>query len=451
MTTLHVKYLLVGGGAATTAAAKAVRALDPDGSMLVVGQEVHRAYRRPELSRGYLRRQINRDALYLDAPNWFEQHHVDLRTGRRVSRVDPPRSAATLDSGEEVSYDFLLIATGATAAPLAVPGAQLPNLFYLRTVDDAEVLRLAVEKAHREGRPHAQPAGDDAGSGANSLALPVGRGKAVVIGGGLLGVEVAASLRQVGLAVDLVCGGPHPWAKQAGDATGRSVALLLARHGVTVHAGRRPLRLEGDGRVQRVVLDDPAKTILDCDFAVACVGAVANKDLLRHTTISAGKAILTDALGRTSVPNIYAAGDCSAVFDPRFGKHRWLEHWDGAMATAAHAGRNMARSGTDGAGTAGAVEPFAALPGFDTEAFGVRAHGWGEARLVDRRIIRGSTTAESPGFAEVGVAKDGRVAQVLVVGQVPAAEVDALRRLVEDRADVTGREDALRDPGTPLV
>ncbi|HEX8911719.1 MAG TPA: FAD-dependent oxidoreductase [Humisphaera sp.] len=426
MNVLHVKYLLVGGGVASTAAAKAIRARDPDGSLLVVGQEVHRAYRRPELSRAYLRRQVKRDHLYVDDPDWFVRAHVDLRTGRRVSRLDPPRSAATLDSGEEVSYDHVLIATGASAAPLDVPGAALPNLFYLRTVDDADVLRLAIEKAHAEGRPH-RPAG----AGAER---PIGRGKAVVIGGGLLGVEVAASLKQTGLAVDLVCAEPHPWAKQAGDATGRFVAALLARHGVTVRPGRRPLRLEGDGRVQRVVLDDAERTVLDCDFAVACVGAAANKDLLRNTTISAGKAILVDPFGRTSVPNVFAAGDCCAVFDPRFGKHRWLEHWDGALATAALAGRNMA----------GADEPLNDLPGWDSEAFGVTARGWGEARLVDRRLIRGGTAADSAGFAEIGVDKDGRVAQVIAVGQVPDAE--ALRQLVWDRADVGGREDALRDP-----
>jgi 3-phenylpropionate/trans-cinnamate dioxygenase ferredoxin reductase subunit len=259
--------------------------------MLVVGQEVHRAYLRPELSRRYLRKESSREQLYLDEPNWFEKHHVDLRTGRRVSRIDPPRSAATLDSGEEISYDRLLLATGAMAAPLQVSGAQLPSLFYLRTIDDAELLRHAIEKAQREGRSHRD-------TGVTPVSQPM-RGVAVVIGAGLLGVEVAASLRQLGLAVDLISDGPHPWSKQAGEATGRFVATLLARGGVTVHASRRPLRLEGDGRVQRVVLDDPAGTVLPCDLAIACVGAAANKELLRNTTLSAGKAILVDATGRT--------------------------------------------------------------------------------------------------------------------------------------------------------
>lgn len=426
MTVLHVKYLLVGGGAASIAAAKAIRSLDVEGSMLVVGREVHRPYLRPELSRRYLRRELSREQLYLEDPNWFRQHAVTLRTGRSVSRIDPPRSAAMLDSGEEVSYDQLLIATGAGAAGLAIPGAHLPNLFTLRTIDEADLLRNAVETAIREGRPHGA-AGD----------LPRGRGRAVVVGAGLLGVEIAASLRRSGMAVDLICSSEHPWHKQAGEATGRFVAKLLTNNGVTLHTGRRPLRLEGDGRVQRVVLDDADKTVLDCDFAVACVGAVATKDLLRGTTIGAGKAILVDATGRTSVPNIFAAGDCCAILDPRFGKHRWLEHWDGAIAMGILAGRNMA----------GAHDTFHAMPGFETEVFGVPASFCGEARLVDRRLIRGNAAADT-GFAEIGVAQDGRVAQVITVGEVP--EADALRQLVRDRADVTGREDALRDPSLPL-
>ncbi|QOV87846.1 NAD(P)/FAD-dependent oxidoreductase [Humisphaera borealis] len=426
MTVLHVKYLLVGGGAASIAAAKAIRSLDVEGSMLVVGREVHRPYLRPELSRRYLRRESTREQLYLDDPDWFNRHHVALKTGRNVSRIDPPRSAATLDSGEEVSYDFLLIATGATAAGLAIPGAQLPNLFSLRTIDDADLLRNAVETAIHEGRPHGELS-----------ELPRARGRVAVIGAGLLGVEVSASLRRMGMAVDLISGSEHPWAKQAGEATGRFVAKLLAKHGVTLHAGRHPLRLEGDSRVQRVVLDDAAKTTLDCDFAVACVGAVATKDLLRGTTIGAGKSILVDSTGRTSVPNIFAAGDCCAILDPRFGKHRWLEHWDGAQATATLAGRNMA----------GANETFTALPGFETEIFGVKARGWGESRLVDRRLIRGSTAADT-GFAEIGIAKDGRVAQVLVVGDLD--ETAALRQLVWDRVNVSGREDSLRDPAVAL-
>jgi len=427
MTVLHVKYLLVGGGVASYAAAKAIRTLDADGSMLVVGREVHRPYLRPELSRRYLRRETTRQQLYLDDPEWFNRHHVDLRTGRKVSRIDPPRSAATFDSGEEVSYDHLLIATGATASTLDIPGARLPNLFTLRTIDDADLLRNAVDKAVKEGRLHG--AGSD---------LPQARGRVVVIGAGLLGVEVSASLRQLGMAVDLVAAGSYPWPKQAGEATGRFISMLLAKHGIAVHAGRRPLRLEGDGRVQRVILDDAAGTGLDCDFAVSCVGATVSKELLRGTTIAAGKAILVDSTGRTSVPNIFAAGDCCAILDPRFGKHRWLEHWDGAVATASMAGRNMA----------GADEAFQEMPGFETEVFGMPARGWGEARLVDRRLIRGATSGDSACFAEIGIDKTGRVAQVLVIGDVPEAE--SLRSLVFNRADVRGREEALRDPATPV-
>jgi 3-phenylpropionate/trans-cinnamate dioxygenase ferredoxin reductase subunit len=432
MSLLHVKYLLVGGGAASYAAARAVRELDGEGSVLLVGQEINRPYHRPALSKSFLRRQSARDALYAAEPGWFDRSHVELRTGRRVSHLDVGRQTATLDNGEEVSFDRLLIATGATPLPLTVPGAHLPNLFHLRTIADVAALHHAIDKAKAEGRAHSR-----------------GRGRAVVIGAGALGVEVAASLTQLDLAVDLVAGHPHPWHKYAGEVTGRFLGLLLQRHGVAVHAPARPMRVEGDGRVQRVVLDRAAPAgaaggrgpVLDCDFAVACVGSAANKDLLRNTPIAAGKAIIVDERCRTSAPNVWAAGDCCAVFDPLFGKHRWFDHLEHATVTGRLAGRNMA----------GAGEALSGVTGFASEAFGLALKVWGEAKLVDRRLLRGTPNVEgeSPHFVEVGVAADGRVAQVISVGE-PAEDEGLLRELVARRLKVDGNEEALRDPGTPL-
>jgi NADPH-dependent 2,4-dienoyl-CoA reductase/sulfur reductase-like enzyme len=302
-----------------------------------------------------------------------------------------------------------------------VPGAHLPNLFYLHTVEDVLALHHAVDKAKAEGRPH-----------------PGGRGRAVVVGAGTLGVEVAASLAQLGLAVELIAATAHPWEPVAGEATGRFLGLFLQKNGVTVHADARPLRLEGDGRVQRVALD--RGPVLACDFAVACVGSVANKDLLRNTPIAAGKAIIVDQHCRTSAADVYAAGDCCAVFDPLFGKHRWFDHWEHASVTGRLAGRNMA----------GAGESFSEVTGFESEAFGLAVRVWGEARLVDRRLLRGTPNVEveSPHFAEVGVAADGRIAQVVAVGE--SGEGEALRQLVARRVRVDGKEDALRDPAVAL-
>ena len=421
MTVLHVKYLLVGGGVASYAAARAIRELDAEGALMLVGQEINRPYHRPPLSKAFLRRQTSRESLFAAEPGWFRASNVELRTGRRASHLDVARHTATLDNGEEVSFDKLLLATGAAPAHLAVPGAQLPNLFYLQAVEDVIALHHAVDKAKSEGRPHAG-----------------GRGRAVVVGAGTLGVEVAASLAQLGLAVELVAAGAHPWEPLAGEATGRFLGLFLQKHGVVLHANARPLRLEGDGRVQRVVLD--RGTVLACDFAVACVGSVANKDLLRNTPITSGKAIIVDQYFRTSAPDVYAAGDCCAVFDPLFGKHRWFDHWEHASVTGRLAGRNMA----------GVAESFSEVSGFESEAFGLKVRVWGEARLVDRRLLRGTPNVDvaAPRFVEVGVAADGRIAQVISVGE--SGEDEMLRELVARRVRVDGNEEALRDPGTPL-
>lgn len=419
MHNLHVKYLLVGGGLASSSAAEAIRAVDREGSILLINSEVNRPYHRPPLSKEYLRREKPRGELFANAPDWFEKNHVGLQTGRRVSHLDVPRMTAVLDNGQEISFDRLLLATGATPVPLAVPGALLPNLFYLRTIDDCDVLHHAIDKAKAEGRPHER-----------------GRGRAVVIGGGLLGVEMAASLTQLGLSVDLLLNHSHPWPRFAGESTGRFLSLYLQKRGVRVHPDSAPRRLEGDGRVQRVILPDG--TNIECDFAVAAIGAAPNRDLLHGTPIAAGRAILADQHCRTNVPGIYAAGDCAAVFDPLFGKHRVLDHWDNAIVTGKLAGRNMA----------GVEEPYSSVNYFFSDVFDLSLSAWGDSRHIDRRLLRGTPKVEAPDFVEFGIGADGRIVQVLAVGH--KGEDDVLRALIARRVRVNGNEEALKDPNSEL-
>jgi len=293
MSHLHVKYLLAGGGIASSAAAVAIRGLDPANAVLMIGQEINRPYDRPLLSKGYLRREKRHDELFTLPEGWFADNGVELRTGRRVAHLDTARCAVTLDDGKEISYDRLLLATGATPDRLTLPGAQLPNVFYIRTLDDVERLGHAIDTAKAAGRPH--PAGN-------------GRGRVTVVGGGILGVEMTGTLTMLGLSVDLLVGRDWPWARFAGETAGKFLARYLQGKGVQVHNGRRAARLEGDGRVQRVITDG-GQTIA-CDFVVATVGSHANRDLLRGTPLASEKAILVDEHCRTGDEHVYAAGDC---------------------------------------------------------------------------------------------------------------------------------------------
>ena len=251
-------------------------------------------------------------------------------------------------------------------------------------------------------------------------------------GGGLLGVELAATLTALGLSVDLVVAAPHPWKKFAGESVGRLLVRYLEQHQIKVHLNVEAKMLEGDGRVQRVVLSDGQ--IIPCDFVVAAIGMLPNKDLLRGTPVASERAILVDDHGRTNHPDIYAAGDCAALFDPLFGKHRQLDHWDSAITTGTLAGHNMA----------GADMAYDAVSHFTTSAFDLRLSVWGDAKRVDHHILRGTPAGETPDLIEIGIAADGRIAQILALNH--SAEDATLQALVQSRFNVLGKEEQLRDP-----
>lgn len=419
MSNLHVKYLLIGGGVASSAAAVEIRRRDPDGSALLVGQESTRPYFRTRLSTDYLLGKVHKSELFTLTPDWFATNNIDLRTGRRAVQLDVTRHGVTFDSGEEISFDKLLLATGRSPRHLDVPGAQLPNVFYLRTIEDADRLHHAIEKARHEGRPHDN-----------------GRGRVTVVGGTLLALELAATARTLGLETDLVVAEPYPLSPIVGETTGRFLVRHLTRHGVRVHVGRRIDRLDGDGRVQRVSLNDGET--LPTDLVIAAIGTFAGMDLLRGTALSAEKGILVDDHCRTSDPDIFAAGDCAALFDPLFGKHRLSDPWDFAESTGQLAGRNMA----------GADERYAGLTQFETRLFDLPVRGWGYARPVDRRLLRGTPGAESADFAEIGTDAAGRVSEVLAVGA--PTDADLLPQLVARRIVVDGNEELLKDPTSDL-
>jgi len=416
MDRLHVKYLLIGGGIAASEAARAIRERDATGSLVMVTRESSRPYRRPDLSQRYLRREVQRSTIAVEGVAAVPD--VTLRTGRSARILDVARHRVSLDDGSELDYDRLLLAVGGQARHLAVPGSEFPNVHYLRTVDDADRLLHAVDAAKLEGLP--QPA---AGR----------RGRVVVVGSGLLGVEVAASLAGLGLHVEVVTGRPHPWHHYAGDVVGRLVARTLEAGGVPVHNDAPVARFEGDGRVQRVALADGRR--IDANLVVAAVGVEANRELLRNTPVAAERAILVDEQCRTSAPDVFAAGDCCAAFDPLFAKHRYFPHWRFAAMLGATAGDVMA----GGEARVDGVVPV------QSEWLGHVGRIWGERRVVDRRVVR---TLSADRVVEFGVATDGRVAQVVSVGDV--GDPEPLRRLVATRAQVGGREEQLRDPAFDL-
>jgi len=415
----HVKYLLVGAGAANAEAAAAIRRIDPAGPMMLVGREVHRPYDRRPLDKSWLSAGHAPPLVFRHEPDWYHQNDVTLRTGRRAVHLDTTRLAVTLDNGEEIAFERLLIGTGASPRHLPVPGADLPNVLYLRTADEAVRVRRAVDKALAEGLRH-----------------PDGRGRALVVGGGLLGVEAASSLRTAGLHVDLVVAWEHPWKRFAGPTSGGLVRRTLESRGVQVHAPASVTRLPGDGRAQRAELS--TGTTIGCDLVLVAIGVGPNKEVLRGTSIRSERAILVDEHCRTSHQSIWAAGDCAAVFDARSGRYRAIPHWEGALTMGRIAGASMA----------GHQTPWRETGEFSTRLFDMPVHVWGDALCVTRRIVRAPGVGDHPSMIEFGVDANDRIAQIVAIGD--RHDSRALRELVQQQVGVAEREHILRDPDASL-
>ena len=303
------RVVVVGGGMAAASIAVSLRRYGFDGEIVLVCEEPCVPYERPPLSKAYLRGASSFDKLVGPA-RILPEHAVECLLGVRAVSVHVSARQVTLSTGQALKYDFLALATGVCNRRLAVPGARLDNIFSLRTVADADRIRAA--------------------------AVP-GR-KAVVVGMGFIGCEVAATLRQMGLAVTAVDLLPLPLHQVLGEQLGTVVRDIHAEQGVELLARRRIVRFEGDRRVTSVVTD--AGDRLDCDFVVLGVGVEPSIDLLAGSGINTNNGIVVDECCRTSADGVFAAGDVANQLHPVFKRYLRLEHWKNAIGQ----GQTVARA-----------------------------------------------------------------------------------------------------------
>nr|MBA3728948.1 FAD-dependent oxidoreductase [Actinomycetota bacterium] len=297
---------LAGGSAVVT-----MRSEGFDGRIVLVGEEPHPPYERPPLSKEYLRGETPFEKSFLVPPSWYVENDVVLRLGTRCTGIDVNGRAVELDGGERIAYDAVLVATGGRNHRLRVPGSDLEGIFELRTREDADRIREAASQGRR----------------------------AVVVGAGFIGTEVAASLRDLGLEVAVVELFDAPLVRVLGSRVGRVLEGIHRDRGVRFHFSQVVSRFEGHRRVERVVTD--RGTSLDCDFAVVGVGIEPSVDVVRDSGLRLENGIAVDARCRSSVEGIYAAGDVANHQHPLFGASVRVEHWDNALKQGAAAARNM--------------------------------------------------------------------------------------------------------------
>jgi 3-phenylpropionate/trans-cinnamate dioxygenase ferredoxin reductase subunit len=396
-------FVIVGGGLAGAKAAQTLRDEGFDGRVVLLGEEDVAPYERPPLSKDYLRGDAGRDAIWAQEEGWYDAHDVELRTATHVAEVVPSSNEVVLDGGERIAYDQLLLATGSAAKRIPIPGAELEGVHLLRTVADSDALREALSPGTR----------------------------LVVIGAGWIGCEVAASARQRGAEVAMVAPEEVPLERVLGSEVGAVYRDVHAKQGVELVLGTGVDAIEGNGRASGVRVS--GGRTLPADVVVRGGGAAPRLELAQAAGLRVEDGVLVDDRLRTSVPNIYAAGDIARAEHPILGETVRVEHWGTALEQGPVAARNML--GQDVA--------YDRIPYFFSDQYDVGMEYAGYAMSYDRVVFRGDpSTFEFMAFWMRG----DRVAAGINVNVWDVNE--DIQALIRSGASVD--DQALRDPDVAL-
>jgi 3-phenylpropionate/trans-cinnamate dioxygenase ferredoxin reductase component len=310
--TTQPSFIIVGGGLAGALAAETLREEGFDGRITLLGEEPHRPYERPPLSKDYLQGKADRDSIFAHPEPWYADHAVELRLGTAVTSLDPAARTVTTASGVQLGYDKLLLTTGSTPRRLSVPGADLDGVRYLRSVDDSERIKTGFAHAHR----------------------------VAIIGAGWIGLETAAAARNAGVDVTLLERSELPLLHVLGPEAAPIFADLHRDHGVDLRSQIAVAELTGrNGAVTAVILSDGSR--IDADMVLVGVGITPNTQLAAQAGLKIDNGIIVDEHLRSSDVNIFAAGDVANAYNQRLGRHIRVEHWANARRQGATAGKAM--------------------------------------------------------------------------------------------------------------
>ena len=274
--------VIVGAGQAGGDLATALRQSGYAGRIVLIGEEAAVPYRRPPLSKAFLSGEIGEEALYIKSAEAYAKHNIELRTGVTVESIDRAAHAVTLAGGERLSYDKLALTTGGRARRLPLPGADKPNVHSIRTIEDIRRLREQFQPGKR----------------------------LVIVGGGYIGLEVAAVGIKKGLQVTLVEALPRLLARVTGPELSGYYDRVHRSHGVDIRLGAGVRELEySDQRVEAVILQDGSR--VQADIVIVGIGLIPNTELAERAGLAVDNGILVDLYAQTSDPDIVAAGDCT--------------------------------------------------------------------------------------------------------------------------------------------
>ena len=343
-------FVIVGAGLAGGGAAATLRQEGFEGGVILVGAEPQPPYERPPLSKEYLRGEFSFEQALVQEPGFYDENGIETRLGVRATRVDSVERVVELEGGERVAYDKLLITTGGRNRHFPIPGLDLEGIYDLRTVDDSDRLRAEIAPGRR----------------------------AVVVGMGFIGSEVAASLRRSGVDVVVVDRNEVPLRRVLGEEVGRVMEGIHRDHGVSMVFEDTVAAFEGTDRVERVTTERGRR--IECDFVVVGLGTEPVTELLAGTGTEIDNGVVVDEHLRTGVEGIYAAGDVANHYHPVFERHIRVEHWQNALKQGPAAARSMLDKG----------EPYEEIPWFWSDQYEHNLQYTGFHTEWDELVVRGS-------------------------------------------------------------
>jgi len=393
------RYVLIGGGLASATAAENIRKHDSSGSILIIGSEPHPPYHRPPLSKDYLRGEAQAaDVLPVQPASWYVDNHVRLMTGTQAIGADTQAKTVTLNSGDTVMYEKLLVATGSSPKRLDVPGADGPNVHLLRTWDDSDKL-----KAYLGGR-------------------------IILVGGGYIGVEVAAGFLQKGGQAVIIEPTDHLWSKFASPEYGAFLKAKLEAAGAEVILGDEVTEITLSG-----VKTKAGKT-LESDLVLVGIGVEPNLDFAKAAGLQLDEkknGILVNEFLETSAPDMWAAGDVAGFQDPVLGKQWRVEHWNNALWHGEIAGANMA----------GQRVAYDHVANFFSDELDIHFELFGDPQGGKGGLFHGDPASNR--FDELYLDEDNQIVMVISVNP-PETLLETLEKLPRVKPAVDGLEEEIR-------
>jgi 3-phenylpropionate/trans-cinnamate dioxygenase ferredoxin reductase subunit len=354
--TTRPSFVIVGASLAGAKAAQALREEGFDGRITLIGDEPHRPYERPPLSKEYLQGKSERENVFVHPQGWYAEHDVDLQMGVAVVAIDRDAKHIALADGRRIPYDKLLLTTGSSPRALKLPGAELAGVHYLRRIEDCEQIKAAFDRGARVG----------------------------IIGAGWIGLEAAAAARDAGLDVTVLEQAELPLVRVLGRQIAQVFADLHRAHDVDLRLDQQVAEITGaNGAVTGIRLADGSET--PADVVLVGVGITPNTGLAVASGLAVDNGITVDEHLQTADPDVFAAGDVANAYHRFLGRRIRVEHWANALNQPATVAKSML----------GQHASYDRLPYFYTDQYdlGMEYTGYADPDGFDQVVVRGDAAA----------------------------------------------------------